>query len=383
MKTNINILFFLVILAISCDKNDERHIDILDTSFNTGTGLDSPYAQIHCLSILPNGKIIVAGNFTLFNQTKCNMILKLSSNGTIDHSFKVDSMFNWTFVALGLQQDGKIVVGGAGGTSPNYICRLNSNGTIDPAFYSGIGFNWSINSLAIQSDGKIIAGGGFTSFNGISQNFIARLNSDGTRDDSFNIGSGFNDTVGSVLLQNDGKILVCGFFTSYNGIDACHIARLNNDGSIDNTFKIGGGFSNDVFTMKVQSDGNILVGGSFSEYNGVAQNKITRLQVNGTIDENFKANLPIDGEIVSIEVQKDKKILISGRFTYTSDQVCFKNIERLNPDGTLDKTYKTGNGFDNTVYSMSLQDDDKLICVGGFRYFNGTTCHGLARLNKD
>lgn len=383
MKTIFSILFFVAIIATSCDKNDERGNDILDTSFNTGTGADDPYSQIHCLSILPNGKIIAAGNFMSFNRTECNMIVKLNSNGTIDHSFKVDSIFNWTIVALGLQPDGKIIVGGAGGTNHNYICRLNSNGSIDSAFYSGIGFNWSVNSLAIQSDGKIIAGGDFTSFKGISQNCIARLNSDGTRDDTFNPGNGFNDRVFSVLLQNDGKILVSGYFTSYNGIDSYHIARLNNDGSIDNTFKIGSGFNNDVLKMKVQSDGNILVSGRFSEFNGVAQNKITRLKVNGTIDENFNSNLPFDGDIVSIEIQKDNKILISGRFTYARDQMSFKNIERLKPDGTLDKTYNTGNGFDNTVYSMSLQDDDKLICVGGFVHFNGTTCNDAARLNKD
>jgi uncharacterized delta-60 repeat protein len=376
----------MVILVFSCDKKEEKPYDILDSTFNSGTGVDDLYSQIHCLSIMPNGKIIIGGNFISFDKVKCNNVLRLNSNGTIDNSFKVDSSFNWTTVTLALQPDGKIIVGGAGGTTPNYICRLNADGSIDRDFYSGIGFNWSVYSLALQPDGKIIVGGEFTSFNGIERKYLARLNRDGTLDDSFNPGSGFNERVFTVLLQSDGKILVGGNFTAFNGIDSYYLVRLNNDGTIDKTFNVGTGFNSHVLQIKAQSDGEILVCGSFSEYNGASINRIVRLQSTGTIDLFFNASLPIEGDqgdVISMEVQKDNKIIISGRFSFTIDHMDFNNIERLNSDGTRDSTYKAGNGFDNTIYSMSLQNDDKLICVGGFRHFNGTTSNNIARLNKE
>jgi hypothetical protein len=65
-----------------------------------------------------------------------------------------------------------------------------------------------VNALAIQNDGKIIVGGNFTSFSGTAAYRIIRLNSDGTRDASFVVGNGFNDRVNSISIQSDGKIIV-------------------------------------------------------------------------------------------------------------------------------------------------------------------------------
>ena len=84
----------------------------------------------------------------------------------------------------------------------------------------GTGFNNTINTIAIQSDGKILVGGSFTSYNGVSANRMIRLNSDGSVDESFDIGIGFNAIVYSIAIQSDGKILVGGLFSSYNGVSA-------------------------------------------------------------------------------------------------------------------------------------------------------------------
>ena len=96
-----------------------------------------------------------------------------------------------------------------------------AGGDIDPAFNAGgAGAVGVVRAVAVQPDGKIVIGGGFTSYNGdaAASDKVMRLNADGTSDTTFNAGgAGANSTVGAVAVQPDGKIVIGGFFTSYNG----------------------------------------------------------------------------------------------------------------------------------------------------------------------
>jgi uncharacterized delta-60 repeat protein len=106
---------------------------------------------------------------------------------------------------------------------------LNSDGSLDTAFNTGTGFSAGaiINTIALQPDGKIIVGGLFN-YNGSGGLYnIVRLNTDGSFDPSFNSGKGFNNTVNTLALQPDGKIIAGGFFTAINSTNRNHIARLN------------------------------------------------------------------------------------------------------------------------------------------------------------
>lgn len=116
----------------------------------------------------------------------------------------------------------------------SHIMRLNPNGSRDTTFIQGTGFNSICYAVALQSDGKILVGGAFTSYNGTASNYIIRLNDNGTVDNTFNAGVGFDATVRVIRIQTNGKILVGGNFTSYNGNTANYIVRLNADGTIDN-----------------------------------------------------------------------------------------------------------------------------------------------------
>src|SRR5690606_21892439 len=111
----------------------------------------------------------------------------------------------------------------------------------------------------------------FNSFNGTARSRIARLNTDGSLDTTFNIGSGFNYRVYSIVTQTDGKIIVGGEFTSFNGTPRNYIARLNTDGSLDTTFNVGTGFNLSVNSISPQTDGKIIVGGWFSSFNGTSR----------------------------------------------------------------------------------------------------------------
>jgi uncharacterized delta-60 repeat protein/prepilin-type N-terminal cleavage/methylation domain-containing protein len=189
--------------------------------------------------------------------------------------------FSSTVLAIAKQSDDKNVIGGVftsyQGVVSNYIARLNSDGSRDTQFNTGLGFNAAVNTIEIQGDGKILAGGSFTAFNGLTINRIVRLNSDGSLDTSFNFGTGFNNIVNKISVQSDGKILVGGSFTTYQGVANNYIIRLNLDGSRDNSFNVGMGFNNIVNTINVQSNGKILVGGLFVSYKQDLAGYLTRL----------------------------------------------------------------------------------------------------------
>jgi uncharacterized delta-60 repeat protein len=172
-----------------------------------------------------------------------------------------------------------------GGFFVNRIARLNTNGTRDGSFNTGgAGANEFIHSLFVQNDNKIVIGGEFTTYNGSSRSRIARLNADGTLDSSFIVGAGANNFVSTVSPQSDGKIIIGGDFTSYNGVSINRIARIHIDGSLDTGFNVGTGFNLSVITATSQNDGKIITGGTFTIYNGETRNRISRINADGSID---------------------------------------------------------------------------------------------------
>jgi uncharacterized delta-60 repeat protein len=366
-----------------------------DTTFttNTGTAFND---WVRSVAIQSDGKIVIGGHFTTFNGTTVNRIVRLNSDGTRDTAFTTNTgtAFNsWVF-SIAIQSDGKLVLGGIfatfNGVTVNRIVRLNSDGARDTTFTTNTGtaFNGDVVSVAIQSDGKIVCGGGFETFNGVTVNYIVRLNSDGTRDTSFttNTGTAFNNTVRSIAIQSDGKLVIGGDFTSFNGATVNRIVRSNSDGTRDTGIAISAGLNNAVYSVKIQSDGKIIAGGDFSTFNGTTVNRIVRLNADGTIDTTFTTNIGTGfvGTVLSVAIQPDGKIICGGSFL-SFNGVSLNRIVRLNSDGTRDTTFttNTGTAFGSTVRSIAIQSDGKLVIGGDFTSFNGATVNRIVRLNSD
>jgi len=259
-----------------------------------------------------------------------------------------------------------------------------NNVPLDESFEIGDGFNSGVQTIALQPDGKILVGGGFTEFDGNAANYLVRLNADGSRDTGFDIGTGFNGGVLSIALQPDGKILVGGQFTSFDGNAANRLVRLNADGSIDTGFGIGDGFSGTVRSIALQPDGRILVGGGFTGFDGNTTNGMARLNADGTLDSGFDMSNGFTGSkgvgvIISIALQPDGKILVGGEFTGFDGNTVNK-MARLNADGTLDSGFDMSTGFNSDVFSIALQPDGKILAGGQFTSLDGLTANGLARL---
>ena len=358
----------------------------IDPSFAYGSGFDG---IILSTAIQSDGKILVVGGFSSYNGTSANKIIRLNSDGSVDTSFVYNTGFisGYDVYSIGIQSNGKIVVGGNftnyNGTSANGIITLNSDGSIDTSFVYGTGFNGQVRSIAIQSDGKILVGGNFSAYNGTSASSIIRLNSDGSVDTSFIYGTGFDGLIKLIAIQSDGKILVGGNFSSYNGTSANKIIRLNTDGSVDTSFVYGTGFNSDVNSIAIQSDGAILVGGEFTNYNGTFAKYIIRLNSNGSIDTSFSTGSGFGGGyVLSIAIQSDGKILVGGEFT-NYNGTSANGIIRLNTDGSIDTSFVYGTGFSGGyVLSIAIQPDDKILLGGGFTSYNGTSANLIVSLNS-
>ena len=363
----------------------------IDVSFNIGTGFDN---VVRTLAMQSDGKILVGGNFTVYQGTTANRIVRLNSNGAIDVSFNIGTGFDNVVRTLAVQSDGKILIGGDfsnyQGTTANRIIRLNSDGSIDGSFNIGNGFNAAgfvsasgvsgqVNTLTVQSDGKIIVGGFFTSYNGTAANHIIRLNSDGSIDGSFNIGTGFNNVVQTLDIQSDGKIIVGGIFTIYNEVSANRIVRLNSNGGIDSSFNIGTGFNTIPSTLALQSDGKIILGGLFTGYNGVSASRIIRLNSDGSVDSSFNIGTGFSNNVRTLALQSDGKIIVGGIFT-SYNGVSANRIIRLNSDGSIDSSFNIGVGFNTTVDTLTLQSDGKIIVGGSFTNYQNQPAGYLIRL---
>jgi uncharacterized delta-60 repeat protein len=356
----------------------------VDPTFDPDSSIDN---AVLALAPQADSKVLIAGAFTSIQGALRGGIARLNTNGLLDTSFMNGlagaNNFVWT---VALQADGKPVIGGffsaVNGAARNCVARLNTDGSLDNTFLNGLaGANGAVYSVAAQPDGKVLIAGNFTSVNQTARNYIARLNADGSLDNSFLNGLAGGDTaVFCMRLQADGKILIGGWFTLINGVGRNHVARLNSDGSLDNSFLNNlPGADGRVWSMALQPDNRILIGGDFLIVNGAILNHIARLNTNGTVD-NFVASTGMNDSIWAITVQGDGKILAGGQFTSVLG-ISLNSLARFTPDGLLDGSFLNGSaGPNGTVRAIGIQSDGKTLIGGQFTMVNSTPRSYLARL---
>jgi len=226
-------------------------------------------------------------------------------------------------------------------------CLDAQPGSLDISFNPGTGPNSTVTCLALETNGQIVVGGNFTSFNGSSMSRIGRLNADGSIDATFSPGVGPNGQIFSTLAQPDGKILVCGNYTYINGLPWNQPARFRTDGSLDLSFDTsaadsGGAPADQVMELALQQDGKVLLAGGTITISNIQFGGIARLETNAVLDEEFNTGIGItNGLVAAIGLQSTGKIIIGGSFT-SFDGVSCNYIARLNTDGSLDSSFSSG-----------------------------------------
>ncbi|HYV93476.1 MAG TPA: T9SS type A sorting domain-containing protein [Chitinophagales bacterium] len=314
-----------------------------EVSTDFGSGEDVGYS----VAIQSDDKIVVAG-YT-YNGTNYDFALvRYNSDGSLDVTFDSDGKVTMAIgsgddvgVSVAIQSDGKIVVAGFSDNGVNYdfaLVRYNSDGVLDNTFDSDGKVTTSIGSFddsgiscTIQSDGKIVVAG--ESFNGSNSDFaLARYNSDGTLDNTFDsdgkvttaIGSDY-DGAHSVAIQADGKIVVAG--RSYIGSDNDFaLARYNSDGALDNTFDSDGKVTTAIgsdddggYSVAIQGNGKIVAAG-YSINNYSPDFALVRYNSDGSLDVTFdfdgKVTTDVESNYGGLSVAIDTsngKIVVAGQ----------------------------------------------------------------------
>jgi uncharacterized delta-60 repeat protein len=231
------------------------------------------------LDDLPHGKVIEAeyeGTIYRFlvnykGGSGNDLVLHLIEPGLIDPTFSAD--INDGVVAVAIQPDGKVLIGGSfttiAGRPARRIARLNRDGSHDGTFKAGV--NGFVEGVAVQGDGKILVSGAFTEASGEERRGIVRFLPDGRVDPSFQCNAG--PIVNRLLILNSGKILIGGRIDEVNGTAVKNLVLLNGDGSMDSSFACNVEATSGtaaVYAMTELSDGNLLIGGTFSRVGGIS-----------------------------------------------------------------------------------------------------------------
>lgn len=336
---------FIVVagLTIAGNVDSTSHLHVALVRYNPKGALDSSFGtggiaitqmqgyQENSVAIQPDGKIIVAGTYYFYDTLdRVFGVLRYNPDGSPDNSFSGDGMALTKIshsdegTGVAVQPDGKILVAGWGQDYGYFfeVVRYNQDGSLDSSFNDdGIvttqprnGVN-ICSDMALQRDGKIVVGGYASGFPGppYSDFALIRYNTDGFLDSTFggngivftDIGSS-NEHALALAVQPDGKILASGFVLESSGNKSdIVLARYNADGSLDNTFSLDGIVTTDFgrseygFSVAIQPDGKIAVGG-YTEYGGISSSDfaIARYNADGTLDNSFGTNGKVTTDFV-------------------------------------------------------------------------------------
>lgn len=371
--------------------------------------------QILGLDTQADGSLIVAGTFQLVNGLSRENIVRLMPAGNVDLSFFPPTVFQGTGVkaltngkilysygpALGdgvrmmrLNSDGtqdntyamepgltianpwvidasdRVILLGSGG-----LTRLLVDGARDTSFNPMIGLYGRAHTLARQTDGKVIVAGEFTVFNGVATIPLVRTNADGSLDPTYNTGTGFNAIPAKMVFQPDGKLLVIGPFSSYNGQAVPGIVRLMPDGNVDPQFSTTPSAGSEIFGLELLADGRLYIAGNFSTVNGIARPGVARLLGDGTLDQGFNALIGGSPSISAVVAQPDGKVLIGGSFSGVGG-FNRSGFVRVDPTGTLDQSFNPSNTLAGRIY---LTADGKILTTS----FNQADTLTIVRRNSD
>lgn len=357
--------------------------------------------QIFSVAVQPDNKSIIAGEFYTYNGFTRNCIARVNTDGSLDTSFNP-------------------------GTGVSAVAGFN-----DPPIF--------INAVILDTNNtKVLIAGSFVSFNGTPRGSVARLNSNGTLDTTFNPGIGANGTVYAILLQADGKIMIGGDFSTYNGFSAKNLARLNSDGSFDSSFNAGNALTNAVYALAEQAgtfinasrsasgsspeDDNIVnVGASsgiltvdydmlqvpddmkvfYGNTNGVLIYDTTSVSGTGHLVIPFGPTNGLTANTIEIVMNQGNgtpgtlwsytasvqssfanQLYVGGEFTTVGGLAGQDHIARLLGDGSVDTTFDPHAGINGPVYALAIQPDGNLIVGGEFTVVNNQPNARLVRLTS-
>lgn len=411
--------------------------------FNLDGSWDSTFSPLNFnglyqILLQPDGSLLVAGDFGDRLGPVPRGLGRWSSDGRRDTNF-VAAFGPGAVRALALQPDGKILAGGyfqnVEGRNVTNLVRLLPNGRVDTSFDAGAGPNGNVSAIAISPDGSVVIGGEFGLVDTIHRAGIGKIIAEpgapfaprlrglaptatvmegaalelyvwaeasppATYQWQFNGGDLPGQTNAHLRLENispsSGGVYRAiarnesGTVTS-SEVTVSILPASTLPGEVDISFFPGTGANNTVYASVLQPDGKVIIGGAFTEFDGVPRRGLARLLPSGKLDESFDPGTGAVWEeagapavVRAIALQADEKILVLGSFDGFSG-VRVRGLVRLLPDGALDPSFSIGEGFDElyNLRALAVQPDGKVFVGGSFSTFNSSPRRGLIRLNPD
>jgi uncharacterized delta-60 repeat protein len=319
----------------------------------------------------------------------------------LDGTFPAGSGPDDVVRSIEVQNDGRILVGGNfgsfNGVPTGPLVRLLPNGALDPDFRPGPFLNSSdprLTRVRQLSDGRILAQGTFTNAGGEAWTNIAVLRADGTADRAFALPVTLPRTgsAGNLQPAMDGGFWMTGTFTNAGGLARARLAKLLANGAIDERFQSPFGPMDEVSVSVLPlPDGRIVITGTFTNVGGVAVPRIARLHPNGTLDDSFKSDLPMDRQLTRLALMADGSLV--GTVSQRDPWVILETpatLARLRPNGQVDRSFAPAFGYPgslitafNRVLVLLPEPDGSLLVAGSFLAVEGQPRHGLARILED
>jgi uncharacterized delta-60 repeat protein len=310
----------------------------------------------------------LGGDFTTFDGTQCDRVVRLNSDGSIDTNFYVGQGPQAFVFAVAAQSNGMVLVGGSfsevnGFSQPN-LARLRADGSLDISFTPNINA-YVVSPILQRPGGSIILAGGFSQVNGQANYGLAQLTTSGTVDSTFYPGLSSSSSVTSMALDPSGNLLVAGQIEI--GTNQYEAVRLTPTGALDDTFAVGP-LNGSISQIALEPNGNIVVTGGFTEINGYSLNGIAMLQTNGAVETGFRPN-PGTGYGGLLGIEADGKIFTTGG-----------GMMRVNTDGSVDTSFTPQI---SDINCMQIQANGRLVVGGSFSTVDGTNMWGITRLQGD
>jgi len=354
-----------------------------DANFPGNTGASG---TVLCVQAQLNDRVILAGDFANYAGQAARSVVRILPNGQRDTSFQMGTGASGRVNSMRLLANGGLFLAGLfetyNGAASKNIVRLLPNGQRDTSFSIGTGLNNEVLGMEAFSDGSVLVGGFFSQYKGLPVTQPLKILPNGQRDTSFNAGgTGSLGLIEVIREQTDGKILMAGTITQYNGQPVGRgVIRLLANGQRDTTFNTGTGLASGLIrAMELQQDGKILVAGSFSSFNGTPVQRVIRLHSNGQLDTTFMINTPFNSTIVSIVVRKNGNIVAFGNYSQIIGQLPHA-IAEFSPTGIMLTQAGPCVEMNSTVQAAAELSDSSLVVGGGFTTAGGSSRPRVGRL---
>lgn len=354
-----------------------------DPIFPGGTGSSG---TVFSVQVQPNDRVLVAGDFTTYNGQANRSVVRILPGGQRDSSFQTGTGADGRVNNLRLLPDGRVFLGGIfnnfNGASSKNLVRLLPSGSRDTAFNVGTGLNNEVLGMEGLPDGSVLLGGFFGQYKGAPVTQPLKILPNGARDTAFNVGgTGTSGIIEVIRRQADGKILVAGTITQFNGQAVGRgVIRLLPNGQRDTTFNTGTGLASGSFrAMELQGDGKIILAGNFSSFNGRAVQRLIRLHPTGVLDTTFLVSTPFSGTIVSVLVRKNGNIMAFANYSAVVGQLPHA-IAEFSPTGLLLTQPGVCVEMNSIPQGSAELSDSSIVIAGGFTVAGGANRPRIGKL---